>query len=41
MTTVREHIRSAHPVKGHFRAGRWINPYMMPDCIIPTHQRRV
>jgi hypothetical protein len=41
MTTVHEHIRQAHPVKGYFRNGTWINGYIMPKCVISTHLRRI
>ncbi|MFS0783382.1 hypothetical protein [Bacillus sp. 1P06AnD] len=41
MTFVREHVRAAHMVKGHFRSGKWINAYMMPTCTIGSHFRRI
>ncbi|WP_281288120.1 hypothetical protein [Bacillus rubiinfantis] len=41
MTSVREHVRSAHMVRGHFRARKWINAYMMPECTISAHLRRI
>lgn len=40
MTTVRKHIRRAHSVKAHFRNGKWIPAYQMPECEIPQHLRR-
>ncbi|ENZ4720492.1 hypothetical protein ACJI9D_003041 [Listeria monocytogenes] len=40
-TKVKKHMRKAHLVKAHYRQGRWISSYMMPECEISEHERQV